>query len=64
MYLRTPTSQKLIIMVRLVAEATSYMFALKVLQNKGLSIYRNQVTVKNEKSIRITGVDQADHEIL
>jgi hypothetical protein len=47
MYLRTPTSQKLIIMVSLVAEATSYMFALKVLQNKGLSIYRNQVTVKN-----------------
>jgi hypothetical protein len=48
----------------LVAEATSYMFATKTLQNQFWSIYRTQETFIQSKNIRITRVVQADHEIL
>jgi hypothetical protein len=64
MYQRTPTSQKSILMVMLVAKATSYMFATKTLQNEVLRIYRTSVTFIPSKNIRIIGVDPADHEIL
>jgi hypothetical protein len=48
----------------LVAEATSYMFTTIVHPSQVLSIYRTQVTVKNEKNIRITGVDPEVHDFL